>query len=66
MYRFLTWKSLALGVGLILAAAVICLVSGNEDMATVLIVVAVVEGAIHAILVGFVSLRSKRPEPRAT
>lgn len=65
MTHLLTWKSLAVGVGLILAAAFICLISGNTDMASALIVVAVVEGAFHAVLVGFVSSRSKRHESRA-
>jgi hypothetical protein len=66
MNRILTWKSLAVGVGLVLAAAFICLISGNTDMASALIVVAVVEGAFHAVLVGFVSSKNKRHVPRAT
>jgi hypothetical protein len=66
MNRIYTWKSLAIGVGLLLAAAFICMIRGNTDMASVLIVVAVVEGAFHAVLVGFVSSKSKRHVPRAT
>ena len=66
MNRILTWKSLAVGVGLVLAAAFICLISGNTDMASALIVVAVVEGAFHAVLVVFVSSKNKRHVPRAT
>ena len=66
MNRVFTWKGLAIGVGLVLAAAFICLISGNTDMASALIVVAVVEGALHAVLVGFVSSKSKRHVPRAT
>ena len=66
MNRVFTWKSLAIGVGLVLAAAFICLISGNTDMASALIVVAVVGGTFHAVLVGFVSSKSKRHVPRAT
>jgi uncharacterized membrane protein len=66
MNRIFTWKSLAVGVGLVLAAAFICLIGGNTDMASALIVVAVVEGAFHAVLVGFVSSKSNRHVPRAT
>ena len=66
MNRVFTWEGLAVGVGLVLVAAFICLISGNTDMASALIVVAVVEGAFHAVLVGFVSSRSKRHESRAT
>lgn len=66
MNRLLTWKSLAIGVGLVLAAAFICLIGGNTDMASALIVVAVVEGAFHAVVVGFVSSESKRRALRAT
>jgi hypothetical protein len=66
MNRVFTWKSVAIGVGLVFAAAIICLISGNTDMASALIVVAVVEGAFHAVLVGFLSSKNKRPEPSAT
>jgi len=66
MNRVFTWRSLAIGVGLVLAAAFICLIGGNTDMASALIVVAVVEGAFHAVLVGFVSSKSKRHVPHAT
>ena len=66
MNRVFTWKSLAIGVGLVLAAAFICLFGGNTDMASALIVVAVVEGAFHAVFVGFVSSKSKRHVPRTT
>jgi hypothetical protein len=66
MNRVFTWKSLAIGVGLIFAAAFICLISGNADMASALIVVAVVEGTFHAVLVGFVSSKNKRHVPGAT
>lgn len=65
MNRVFTWKSLAIGVGLVLAVAFLCLISGNTDMASALIVVAVVEGVFHAALVGFVSSKSKRHAPRA-
>ena len=66
MNRIFTWKSLAVGVGLVLAAAFICLISGNTGMASALIVVAVVEGAFHAVLVGFASSKSNRQARRAT
>jgi uncharacterized membrane protein len=66
MNRIFTWKSLTIGVGLVLAAAFICLISGNTNMASALIVVAVVEGAFHAVFVGFSSSKSKRHVPRVT
>jgi hypothetical protein len=64
--RVFTWRSLAIGVGLVFAAAFICLISGNTGMASALIVVGVVEGAFHAVLVGLLSSNSKRHVPRAT
>jgi uncharacterized membrane protein len=66
MTRVFTWRSLAIGVGLVLAAAFICLISGNTDMASALIVVGVVEGAFHAVLVGFLSSKSKGHVTHAT
>jgi fucose permease len=66
MNRIATWKGLAIGIGVVLAAALICWISGDTGMASALIVVAIVEGAFHAVLVGFVSSRSKRHVPRAT
>lgn len=60
MSRVFTWKTVAVGVGLLLAAAVACFVSGNPGMASALIVVAVIEGAIHAALVGLITLGNKR------
>ena len=65
MNRVFTWRSLAIGVGLVLAAAFICLISGNTGMASALMVVGVVEGAFHAVLVGFLASKSKRHVPRA-
>jgi fucose permease len=66
MNRVFTWKGVAIGVGLVFAAAIICLMTGNTDMASALIVLAVVEGAFHAVLVGFVSSKNKPPESSAT
>lgn len=66
MNRVFTWKGLAIGLGLVSTAAFICFIGGNTDMAAALIVVAVVEGAFHAVLVGFVSSKSKQHVPRAT
>lgn len=64
MSRVFTWKALGIAVGLILIAAFICIVSGNTGMGSALIVVAVVEGAFHAILVRFASAKRRRHESR--
>lgn len=60
MSRVFSWKSVAVGVGLVLATAVACFVGGNPGMGSALIVVAIVEGAIHAAVVGLISLGNQR------
>ena len=65
MSRVLTWKGLVIAVGLLLVVALICVLSGNTGMATVLIIGAVVEGGFHAILVGFASAKRRRHESQA-
>lgn len=64
MHRVFTWKALGIAVGLVLIAAFICLASGNTGMGSALIVVAVVEGAFHAILVGVATAKRRRYESR--
>ncbi len=59
MSRVFTWKVLGITVGLWLAAAVICLIAGNTDMASALFVVAALEGAAGAVAVGVASGRQK-------
>ena len=63
MSRVFTWKVLSIAVGLVLAAAVICLIAGNTDMASALFVVAALEGAVGAVVVGIVSGRQKANHP---
>ena len=65
MSRVFTWKVLSVAVSLVLAAAVICLVVGNANMASALFVVAVLEGAVGAVVVGIFSGR-QRPNNSAT
>ena len=64
MSRVFTWKALGIAVGLILIAAFICIVSGNTGMGSALIVVAIVEGALHAALIGLASAKRRRHESR--
>jgi hypothetical protein len=52
MNRVFTWKVLGVAVGLVLAAGFIFLASGNTGMASALFVVAALEGAFGAIIVG--------------
>lgn len=66
MDRVFTWKALGIAVGLVLIAASICIVTGNTGMGSALIVVAVVEGALHAILVAFAAAKRRRHEPSTT
>lgn len=63
MSRVFTWKILSIAVGLVLAAGVICLITGNTDMASALFVVAALEGAVGAVAVGIVSGRKKVNQP---
>lgn len=65
MNRVFTWKTLSVAVGLVLAAAFVCLASGNSDMASALFVVAAIEGALGAIAVGAVRSRQKEKHPVA-
>jgi hypothetical protein len=65
MSRVFTWKVLSIAVGLVLAAGVICLITGNTDMASALFVVAAFEGAVGAVVVGIVSGRQKAKQPTA-
>ena len=65
MSRVFTWKVLSITVGLVLAAGVICLITGNTDMASALFVVAALEGAAGAVVVGIVSGRQKTKRPAA-
>lgn len=59
MSRVLTWKVLSIAVGLVLAVGIVCLITGNTDMASALFVVAALEGAVGAVVVGIVSNRQK-------
>jgi hypothetical protein len=63
MSRVFTWKVLSIAVGLVLAAAVICLIIGNTEMASALFVVATLEGAVGAAVVGIVSGWTKANQP---
>lgn len=65
MNRVFTWKVLSVAVGLVLAAGLTCLASGNSDMASALFVVAAIEGAFGAIIVGVVRSRQKERRPAA-
>lgn len=64
MSRVFTWKALGIAVGLVLVAAFICMVGGNTDMGSALIVVAAVEGALHAALIGLATAKRRRHESR--
>jgi hypothetical protein len=57
-----TWKGLVVAVVLLLAVAGIFIVMGDTNLASALIVVAVVEGIAHAILITVVSARRRRYE----
>lgn len=59
MSRVFTWKALGVAVVIVLAAGLICLASGSTDMASALFVIAVLEGALGAIVVGMVRSRQK-------
>lgn len=63
MSRVFTWKVLSIAVGLVLAAGVMCLITGNKDMASALFVVAALEGTVGAVVVGIVSSRQKAKHP---
>ena len=63
MNRVFTWKVLSVAVALVLAAGLICLASGNPDMASALFVMAAIEGALGAIIVGVVRSRQKVSHP---
>jgi hypothetical protein len=63
MSRVFTWKVLSIAAGLALAAGVICLATGNTDMASALFVVAALEGAVGAVVVGIVRGRQKASQP---
>lgn len=63
MSRVLTWKFLSIAVGLVLAAAIICLIADNTNMASALFVVAALEGVVGAVVVGVVSGRQKESHP---
>jgi hypothetical protein len=65
MNRVFTWKALSVAVGVVLAAGFICLVSGNTGIASALFVVAALEGAFGAIVVGLVRSRQKASHPTA-
>lgn len=65
MSRVFTWKVLSIAVGLVLTAAVICLMAGNADMASALFVVAALEGAAGAVVVGIASNRQRTKLPTA-
>jgi hypothetical protein len=64
MNRATNWKVLAVVVALTLLAAAVCVVVGNRDLASVLIVGAVLEGGAYAILLSVASVRRKRHESR--
>lgn len=63
MSRVFTWKVLSIAVGLFLAAGLICLIVGNEGMASALFVVAAFEGVVGAVVVAAVSGRRKDNHP---
>jgi len=65
MSRVFTWKVLSIAVGLALAAGVICLIAGNTDMASALFVVAALEGAVGAVVVGIVRGRQRTKQSTA-
>jgi hypothetical protein len=63
MSRVFTWKVLSIAVGLVLAAGVLCLIVGNTGMASALFIVAALEGAVGAVVVGIVRGRQKANQP---
>ncbi len=63
MTRVFTWKALGVAVGVVLAAGLICLASGSTGMASALFVVAVLEGAFGAVVIGLVRSRQKASHP---
>lgn len=65
MSRVFTWKVLSSAVGLVLAAGVVCLITGNTSMASALFVVSALEGAAGAVVVGIVRGRQKANQPTA-
>lgn len=60
MNRTFSWKALGVAVGLFLAAGIICLATGNTDMASALFVVAAFEAVFGAIVIGIVRSRQKQ------
>jgi hypothetical protein len=64
MHRATNWKVLAVVVALTLVAAAICLVIGDTNLASVLIVGAVLEGGVYAILLAVASVIRKRHDSR--
>lgn len=60
MSRSANWKGLAIVFGLILAAAAVCMAIGNTNLAAALIVVAILEGAAHALFIAYSSAKSGR------
>lgn len=65
MSRVFTWKVLGSAVGLVLAAGMVCLITGNTSMASALFVVSALEGAAGAVVVGIVRGRQKANQPTA-
>jgi hypothetical protein len=65
MYRFGGWRSLAIVAGLVAIVALISLLAGKEDLASVLVVVGLIEGSIHAVLIGIAGAKRRRHESRA-
>jgi integral membrane sensor domain MASE1 len=53
MKRVFTWPALGLGIGFVLIAAVVALISGNSSLATALFVVAALEAVFGSALVAF-------------
>ncbi|MDY6947722.1 MAG: hypothetical protein SXG53_18595 [Pseudomonadota bacterium] len=65
MSRVFTWKVLSIAVGLVVAGAIACLIVGKADMASALFVVAALEGAAGAVVVGIANHRQKTKLPTA-
>jgi hypothetical protein len=59
MYRFGSWRSLAIVAGLVAVVALIALLAGKEDLASVLVVVGLIEGAVHALLLGIAGAKRR-------
>ena len=59
MKRVFTWRALALGVGVLLVAAILALINGNGGLGVTLIVMAVGETVFGAAIVTFAQRKAR-------